>query len=93
MPKKVIHVSEADATNDFATILKRVRAGAEVVIEHESHPVAVVRGTERHLRLLFESLRLTKKHGSTATLDGAFERDLEAIVNSRRGALNPPAWD
>jgi len=40
MSKNIIHVSEAEAANDFASLLNRVRAGAEVVIEHDAQPVA-----------------------------------------------------
>jgi len=32
MAKHVIHISEAEATSNFADVLARVRAGAEVVI-------------------------------------------------------------
>jgi hypothetical protein len=45
------------------------------------------------VRLLSESLRLAREHGSTVTLDEDFERDLEEIINSHREPLNPPAWD
>jgi prevent-host-death family protein len=93
MPKEVIHISEAEAANDFASLLKHVRAGAEIVIEHDSRPVAVVRPVEPSVRLLSESLRLAKEHGSTATLDGDFGADLEAIVNSHRKPLSPHGTD
>jgi prevent-host-death family protein len=93
MADRVIHISEADAASNFADVLARVREGAEVVIESGELPVAVVRPAEPHLRLLSESLRLAKKHASTATLDGEFARDLEAVVNSHREPLNPPAWE
>jgi len=93
MAKDVIHISEAEATNDFASLMARVREGAEIIIEKDARPVAVVRPAEPHVRLLSESLRLAKEHGSTATLDGDFARDLEEIINSHREPLNPPAWD
>ena len=93
MAKDVIHISEAEATNDFASLMARVREGAEVIIEKDARPVAIVRPAEPHVRLLSESLRLAKEHGSTATLDGDFGRDLEEIINSHREPLNPPAWD
>ncbi len=40
----VIHISEREAASDFAAVLARVRAGAEVVIESEGSklPVAVI---------------------------------------------------
>jgi len=43
MGNRVTHISDTEATRDFGSLLKRVRAGEEVVIEHESKPVAVVR--------------------------------------------------
>ena len=93
MSKHVIHVSEAEAASDFASLLARVRAGAEVVIESNARPVAVVRAAEPQVRLLSESLRLAREHGSSATLDGDFARDLEDVINSHREPLNSPAWD
>ena len=93
MAKDVIHISEAEAANDFATLLARVRAGAEVVIENGARPVAIVRPAEPYVRLLSESLRLAKEHGSTATLDPDFAKDVEAAIESHREPLSPPAWD
>lgn len=95
MADRAIHISEEEAARDFAGLMNRVRAGAEVVIESESGklPVAVLRPAEPQVRLLSESLRLAKEHASTATLDGDFARDLEAAVNSHREPLEPPEWD
>ena len=95
MAKDVIHLSEAEATaTNVATLLAHVRAGAEVVIENDARPVAVLRSVEPHPgRLLSESIALAEAHGSTVTLDGDFGRDLEAIIDSHREPLNPPAWD
>lgn len=93
MADHAIHISEAEAVRDFAGLLARVRAGAEVVIESGKLPVAVLRPAEPHVRLLSESLRLAKEHASTATLDEDFAHDVEAAINSHREPLNPPAWD
>lgn len=93
MAKPVIHISEAEAASDFASLLARVRAGTEVIIEHDSEPVAVVHPATPRVRLLSESLRLAQQHGSTATLDEGFARDLEEVVNSHCEPLSPPAWD
>ena len=93
MADHVIHISEAEAASNFADVLARVRAGAEVVIESGKLPVAVLRPAEPHLRLLSESLRLAKEHASTATLDGDFAKDVEAAIESHREPLNPPARD
>jgi len=49
MPKDVIHISEAEAAAiNVATLLAHVRAGAEVVIEKDARPVAVLRSAEPH---------------------------------------------
>ncbi|HLJ18033.1 MAG TPA: hypothetical protein VKV15_26290 [Bryobacteraceae bacterium] len=93
MSKHVLRISDTEAASDFASVLAHVREGAEVVIEHDARPVAVIRPAESHVRLLSESLRLAREHGSTATLDGEFARDLEEIVDSHREPLIPPAWD
>jgi antitoxin (DNA-binding transcriptional repressor) of toxin-antitoxin stability system len=95
MAKNVIHISEAEAAaTNVATLLAHVRAGAEVIIENDARPVAVLRSAEQYPgRLLSESIALAKAHGSTVTLDGDFGRDLEEIINSHREPLNPRAWD
>lgn len=93
MAKHVIRISEAEAASDFAALMARVRSGAEVVIENDARPVAVVRPAEPYVRLLSESLRLAREHRSTTTLDGDFEKDVEAAIESHREPLNPPAWD
>jgi antitoxin (DNA-binding transcriptional repressor) of toxin-antitoxin stability system len=41
-----IHISEIEEARDFAGLLARVRAGAEVVIESGAHPVAVLHSPE-----------------------------------------------
>jgi len=98
MAKDVIHISDEDAANDFASLLARVRDGAEVVIEHDARPVAVVRPAEVFRgRLLSESIALAKAHakelGYEPTMDPDFAADLEEIINSHRKPVSPPAWD
>ena len=39
----MIHVSDSEAATTFASLLERVRAGEEVIIEHDARPVAVLR--------------------------------------------------
>jgi len=82
MAKHVIHISELEAANRFAKLLARLREGEEIVIEDDSRPVAVVHPVEPALRLLSESLRLAREHGSTATLDEDFAKDVEAGISS-----------
>ena len=93
MNKRAIRVSEAEAASDFPSLLAQVRAGAEVIIERDAEPVAVIRPAEPRVRALSDSLRLARARCSKATLDGDFGRDLEAVLNSHRDPLTPPAWD
>jgi antitoxin (DNA-binding transcriptional repressor) of toxin-antitoxin stability system len=93
MRRRAIHISEAEAANDFPSLLARVRAGAEIVIERDTEAVAVIRPVEPHVRLLSESLHLARERGSKNTLDGDFGRDLENVVNSHREPLTTPVWD
>jgi len=98
MADHVVHISEAEALSNFADVLARVRAGAEVVIEKDARAVAVVRpaGDEFRPRLLSESIALAKKHaeelGYEPRMDPDFAADLEEIIKSRR-PWNPPAWE
>jgi len=88
-----IHISEAEAASNFAGLMARVRSGVEVVIENDASPAVVLRvATEKPLRRLSESLRLAREHGSTATLDGGFAADLEAVIASHPQPLECP-WD
>jgi len=44
--KDVIHISEAEAASDFAALMASMRAGAKVIIENVSGPVAVLHAAE-----------------------------------------------
>jgi antitoxin (DNA-binding transcriptional repressor) of toxin-antitoxin stability system len=98
MAGDVVHISEAEALSNFADVLARVRAGAEVVIESNARAVAVVRpaGDEFRPRLLSESIALAKKHaaelGYEPRMDPDFAADLEEIIKGRK-PWTPPAWE
>jgi antitoxin (DNA-binding transcriptional repressor) of toxin-antitoxin stability system len=92
MADHVIHISEADAVRDFAGLLARVRAGAEVVIESGKLPVAVIHSPVPPRRSISECMALLPED-STATIDADFAKDVEAAVESHREPLEPPAWD
>src|SRR5579859_4847062 len=91
--KPVIHISEIEAAKNFADLMAKVRAGNEVVIEHDTQPVAIVSPVEPRLRLLSEAIALADAKGSTVTLDAGFSQDLENIVKSHREPLSPALWD
>jgi antitoxin (DNA-binding transcriptional repressor) of toxin-antitoxin stability system len=96
MEPRVLHVSEADAVRNMASILQSVQAGKEVVIERDAQPLAVVRAAAPVRRTISECIALAKAHeeelGQAPTLDPDFAADVEEIVRNRK-PWNPPAWD
>lgn len=92
MADDVVHISEAEALSNFADILARVRAGAEVVIENGKLPVAVIRAPVPPRRTISECIELLPED-STAVMDADFAKDVEAAIESHREPLEPPAWD
>jgi antitoxin (DNA-binding transcriptional repressor) of toxin-antitoxin stability system len=92
----VLHISDADAANDFPALLDRVRSGAEIVIEHDTRPVAVLHAAEPVRRTISECIALAKVHeeesGRAPTLDADFAADMEEIFTHRK-PWNPPAWE
>lgn len=96
MDPLVLHVSEADALRDMASIFKRVQAGMEVVIERDAQPVAVARAATPVRRTISECITLAKVHeeetGYAPTLDPDFAKDVEEIIRNRK-PWNPPSWD
>lgn len=92
MAQPVIHISEAEAANDFASLMARVRAGAEVIIERDAQPVAIVHPARPPRRTISECLAMLPED-STAVVDPDFAKDVEAAIESHREPLDPPAWD
>ncbi len=93
MSKHVIRISEAEAAaTNVATLLARVRAGAEIVIESDARPVAILHATDPVGRTISECIALLPEN-STATIDPDFSKDVAAAIESHRAPLDPPAWD
>jgi antitoxin (DNA-binding transcriptional repressor) of toxin-antitoxin stability system len=87
-----IHISATEAARDFAALLARVRAGAEVVIEDGSLTVAVLHTPAPPRRSIEECIALLPED-SPATIDEDFARDVEEAVAAHGEPLNPPVWD
>lgn len=92
MAKVVIHISESEAAGDFASLLARVRTGAEVIIEQGDEPVALVCPPQPRRRTISQCIALLPED-SPATIDPEFATDLMAAIESHREPLRPPAWD
>ena len=95
MSRHVIRVTDAEAASDFLSLIARVRAGAEVVIEHGTRPVAILRAVEPLRRTVAECIALAKAHeeetGTAPVLDEDFAADVEEVLGQRK-PWNPPAW-
>jgi hypothetical protein len=86
----VIHLSEADAIRDLASIFRHIDSGSEVVVvERETVQVAIIRPAPRRGRPLLECLKLAE--GSAATLHSGFGAELEDLIRSHE-PLNS-TWD
>jgi antitoxin (DNA-binding transcriptional repressor) of toxin-antitoxin stability system len=96
MDKPVIHISASDAASDFPALLERVRAGAEVIIESKSEPVAILHSVEPPVRTISESIARAKAYqeetGEAPVLDADFAEDVEKVIAERK-PWNPPPWD
>ncbi len=87
-----IRISEAEAARDFAGLMAHVRAGAEVVIDDGTLPVAILHTPTPPRRSIAECIALLPED-SLATIDEDFARDVEEAAAAHREPLNPPAWD
>ena len=90
-----LHISEADAVRDLAAILQRVQAGAEIVIERDAQPLAIIRAAAPARRTISECIAMAEAHEKVAVespvLDPDFAADVEEIVRNRK-PWNPPTW-
>jgi antitoxin (DNA-binding transcriptional repressor) of toxin-antitoxin stability system len=87
--------SEAELARDVRSVLARVETGAEVVIERDSRPVAVLRAAAPVRRNISECIALAKAHeeetGRSPVLNPDFAEDVEDIIRNRE-PWNPPSW-
>jgi antitoxin (DNA-binding transcriptional repressor) of toxin-antitoxin stability system len=92
MDPRVVHISEAELVKDVRSILQRVETGAEVIIERDMLPVAILRAAVPVRRKISECIALLSAD-STATIDPDFAEDVEAAIAAHMESLEPPAWD
>jgi antitoxin (DNA-binding transcriptional repressor) of toxin-antitoxin stability system len=78
----VLHITESELARDVHGVIEKVRGGAEVVIEHDNKPVAVIKAPPVKGRNISEVIAAMEASGANATVDEDFARDVE-------GALRP----
>lgn len=89
----MLHITEAELARDVHAVLDKIQQGAEVIVERNARPVAVIKLAQFRGRPIDECIALAKARGSRATLDDDFAQDLEEVINSHREPLSPPSWD
>ncbi len=84
-----IHISEAEAARDFAGLMAKVRAGAEIVIEHGTNPLAVLHSAVPSPRTISESIEIARKlqqeTGEAPILEADFAGDAAEILGPKGG--------
>jgi antitoxin (DNA-binding transcriptional repressor) of toxin-antitoxin stability system len=86
-----VRMTEAEVTNNFGAVLEKLQQGAEVVVEQDHRPVAIIRLPKRSGRPISECIASAKASGSKVTLDDGFAADVEAAIRSRQQPWNPGA--
>ena len=91
-----VHISEAELERDLHAVLEKVRQGAEVIVERNHQPLAVLRAATPQRRTISDCIALAqqreKERGHAVTLDPEFAAEVERIVRNRK-PWNPSSWD
>jgi antitoxin (DNA-binding transcriptional repressor) of toxin-antitoxin stability system len=87
-----VHMSEAEVVKDIQAVLEKVRQGTEVIVEQDDRTVAIIKPVKGPGRPIDDCIALAKAHGSGATLDEDFAKDLEEIIASRQ-PLDTSVWE
>jgi hypothetical protein len=82
-----LHMTEAEVARDFAAVLEKIKQGAEVIVERDAQPVAVIKAPQFRGRSIDECIALAKKHGSHATVNQGFAKDLEEVILPKESSL------
>lgn len=86
------HIPEAELAGNIESLMARVRAGGEVIIESGHVPIAVLTPLPVPGRTLAERIALLPED-SAAVMDEDFARDVAAAIEEHREPLAAPAWD
>ncbi len=92
MEPQVLHITEADLVRDARAILQRVETGAEIIIERNAQPVAILRSAVPPRRRISECIALLSDDPSAA-IDPDFANDVETAIAAHREPLELPACE
>jgi antitoxin (DNA-binding transcriptional repressor) of toxin-antitoxin stability system len=87
-----VRITEAELAHDVHAVLAKVQQGAEVIVEQDDRPVAIIHSPRQSGRPVSEILREARERNSNVTLDPDFRTDLEAIIALHQEPWKPPSW-
>lgn len=88
-----MRLSEAELARDLHSVLAKVQQGVEVVIEQDSHAVAVMKAPEVKGRRISEVIAALEASGANAVLDEDFAKDVDEAINAHREPLDSSSWE
>ena len=88
-----VHMTADELARDLHGAIEKVKQGAEIIIERDGRPIAVLEAPKVKGRLISEALADLKARGSNAVMDDDFARDIEEGIKAHREPWNPPSWD
>ena len=92
-----LRITEAELARDIHAVLAKVQEGAEVIVEQDHRPVAVIKTPQGSGRKISECIALAKayeeKLGYAPVPDPDFAKDVQAAIDAHREPFRPPPWD
>jgi hypothetical protein len=99
----IIHISEAEAANDFERVMSKAFDGEEIVIDGSRGAVRLTKEVPAaqtafaplysEPRLLSEIIADMKRNPSSATLDGGYSEHLEEVIRSHEHETLRNPWE
>jgi hypothetical protein len=90
-------ITEAELARDLHGVLAKVQEGAEVIVEQDHRPVAVIKLPQGPGRKIGECIALAKayeeKLGYAPVPDAGFAADVQVAIDAYREPLRPTGWD
>ena len=102
----VVHISEEEAARDFAAVMRRVRAGDEIIVEDGGTPVAVMRSPRMNVDTsgspripgktaaeIIEGFRRWEAEHGPLVVDADFAADVEEARRWMNEPMDDSKWD
>jgi antitoxin (DNA-binding transcriptional repressor) of toxin-antitoxin stability system len=88
-----LRMTEAEVARDLHAVLEKVQQGAEVIIEQDHRPVAVIKPSKPAGRPISDVIAALEANRANAIIDEDFARDVEEGIRAHREPWKPPSWD